>query len=93
MIVIFWIYLGIVAAMSLVTFFTYLADKIKAKNGAWRISEAALLGLSFFGGATGALIAMGVCRHKTRHWYFWAFNIFFILLHVTAGIVTLVYTV
>ena len=83
---ILWTYLAIVAVMSLITFFTYLADKIKAKKGKWRIKEAVLLGLGFFGGAVGAIIAMNVCRHKTKHWYFWAVNIVALALHVAAAI-------
>ena len=83
---ILWIYLAFIAAMSLVSFFTYLADKIKAKNGKWRIKESVLLGLSFFGGATGALVAMKVCRHKTKHWYFWVVNVISLALHIAVAI-------
>ena len=31
---------------------------------------------SFFGGAVGGVLGMLVFRHKTRHWYFWAVNLF-----------------
>ncbi|MGN0796330.1 MAG: DUF1294 domain-containing protein, partial [Christensenellales bacterium] len=41
---IFIIYLG---AMSFITLIAFITDKIKAVNGAWRIPEAVLLGLSF----------------------------------------------
>ena len=34
-----------------------------------------LLGISFFGGAIGAYVAMLHFRHKTRHWYFHAVNL------------------
>lgn len=64
----------ILAAVSLAAFIVYGADKSRAKRGAWRISEKALLGLSFFGGAAGGLLGMVLFRHKTRHWYFWAVN-------------------
>ena len=83
---IFWIYIAAIGGMSLITFFTYLADKIKAMNGGWRIRESVLLGLSFLGGATGGLIGMCLCRHKTRHWYFWLANVIFLLLHAAAAI-------
>ena len=53
----------------------YAADKKKAKKGKWRIPEATLLGLSFFGGAIGGYLAMQTLRHKTKHWYFHAVNI------------------
>ena len=34
-----------------------------------------LLLLGFFGGAFGALLAMKVFRHKTKHIYFWIVNL------------------
>lgn len=64
----------ILAAVSLAAFIVYGADKSRARRGAWRISEKALLCLSFFGGAAGGLLGMVLFRHKTRHWYFWAVN-------------------
>ena len=69
---IFLIYL---ALASLVAFIMYGADKSKAKRGAWRISEKALLLAGFLGGAVGALCAMQLFRHKTKHYYFYAVNI------------------
>ncbi|MBQ8341905.1 MAG: DUF1294 domain-containing protein [Clostridia bacterium] len=62
------------AAISLVTFCLYGADKSKAKRGAWRIPEKTLLLCSFFGGAVGGSLAMSLFRHKTKHWYFVAVN-------------------
>lgn len=62
------------AAISLVTFCLYGADKSKAKRGAWRIPEKTLLLCSFLGGALGGSIAMSLFRHKTKHWYFVAVN-------------------
>jgi uncharacterized membrane protein YsdA (DUF1294 family) len=44
-----------------------LADKLKAKRGAWRIPEATLMGIAAVGGSIGALIGMYCFRHKTRH--------------------------
>ena len=69
------IYCICLAAVSLVAFLCYGADKARAKKGAWRIPEKVLLLLSFFGGAAGGLLGMLLFRHKTRHWYFWAVNI------------------
>ena len=85
-----WIYLIFIGAMSIATFFTYLADKIKAQKGAFRIKEAVLLALGFFGGALGALICMGACRHKTKHWYFWAVNGLGMAVHIAGAIWILV---
>lgn len=62
------------AAISLVTFCLYGADKSKAKRGAWRIPEKTLLLCSFLGGAVGGSLAMSLFRHKTKHWYFVAVN-------------------
>lgn len=83
---IFLIYLGV---MSVVTLITFVIDKIKAINGAWRIPEAVLLGMSFLGGAVGGYIGMFVSNHKVRKWYFHAVEIFSIALH--SAITVLVY--
>ena len=64
----------IFAAISLITFCLYGADKSKAKRGAWRIPEKTLLLFSFLGGAVGGSLAMSLFRHKTKHWYFVAVN-------------------
>lgn len=87
---VFLIYVAVLAVMSVIAFFTYYADKQKAKKGKWRIKESVLLGLGFLGGAVGALLAMNVCRHKTKHWYFWAVNVFSLLLHIAAAIVIII---
>ena len=70
----FLIYLLALIIISLANFWLYASDKMRAKNGLWRIPEAALLGVSFFGGAIGGFSAMLAFRHKTRHWYFVAVN-------------------
>lgn len=69
------IYLLYLAVLFVVTFLAYAVDKGKAKRGKWRISEKALLILSFFGGALGGYIAMNLVRHKTKKWYFHAVNL------------------
>ena len=67
---------------SLFTFILYGADKHRARRGAYRISERALLGASLLGGALGALAAMQLFRHKTRHLYFYVINVTALLCHV-----------
>ena len=62
------------AILSLLAFILYGADKRRARQGLWRISEKTLLLTSFLGGALGGLAAMQLFRHKTRHWYFYAVN-------------------
>ena len=52
--------------INIATFIAYAVDKAKAKLGAWRIPEATLLGMAAAGGSLGALLAMGICRHKIR---------------------------
>lgn len=48
-------------------FVLMLADKQKARRGAWRIPEKTLLGIAAIGGSIGAILGMYLCRHKTRH--------------------------
>ncbi len=69
------IYLVVLLAGSLNSFILYAIDKHKAKRGAWRIPERMLLSAGFIGGAVGALAAMQLFRHKTKHYYFYLVNI------------------
>mgnify|MGYP000018228558 FL=1 len=50
-----------------ITFAVYGYDKFCAKRGAWRVPEIRLLGLAALGGSVGALLAMFLFRHKTKH--------------------------
>lgn len=86
------IYAGYLVLLSLITFFTYAADKNKAKKNKWRVPEKVLLLMSFLGGAYGGYTAMLVFRHKTKaeHWYFTAVNILGLLIH-TALIICLIF--
>ncbi len=68
-------YLAFLAVMSIAAYILYAADKRKAQKKRWRTPESVLLGTGFFGGAIGALLAMQLCRHKTKHWYFWSVNL------------------
>ena len=53
--------------INIVTFLVYGIDKIKAKQGSWRISEATLLIFAVIGGSIGALLGMKIWHHKTMH--------------------------
>ncbi|MBO5649075.1 MAG: DUF1294 domain-containing protein [Clostridia bacterium] len=78
--------------MSLITFCLYGIDKYKAKRGAWRISEKALLLCALFFGGIGAFLGMRLFRHKTRHWYFRILVPLFAILQIAlAAIVVIVH--
>ncbi len=53
--------------LNLATFIVYGWDKFSAGQGWRRVPEKILLLLAFFGGTPGALAAMALFRHKTRH--------------------------
>ncbi|MGB0715935.1 MAG: DUF1294 domain-containing protein [Phycisphaerae bacterium] len=57
--------LSYLAGINVTTFGAYGADKMQARRGGWRISEATLLVLGAVGGIVGALIAQSYFRHKT----------------------------
>ena len=61
------IYLIIV---NLIAFFLFGADKRRARNHSWRVSERALFLVAVAGGSIGALAGMFWFHHKTKHWYF-----------------------
>ena len=48
-------------------FLLMLVDKLKAKQGAWRIPERTLIGAAVLGGSIGAWMGMYLFRHKTKH--------------------------
>jgi uncharacterized membrane protein YsdA (DUF1294 family) len=52
---------------NVIVFFLYGTDKLKAKLGAWRISEKTLLLCAFLLGGVGAWAGMETFRHKTLH--------------------------
>lgn len=58
---IYWI------AISIVSVFFTIKDKIAAKNHKWRTPEAVLMLLGLFGGAEAMYITMKTIRHKTLH--------------------------
>ena len=78
-------YLLYLLSLSLITFALYAADKSKARRGAWRISEKTLLLSGLLGGAVGALLAMKLFRHKTKHYYFYVVNVLGLILQLALG--------
>ncbi len=71
--------------INIITFVVFGIDKRKAINGKFRISEAALFGLSLLGGSFGGLAAMYTFHHKTQKWYF-RFGIPLIMLFQIAAV-------
>lgn len=49
-----------------IAFALYGIDKVRARQGEWRISEKGLMFVTVFGGSVGALAGMHVFHHKTR---------------------------
>ena len=58
------------AIISLVAIAVTVADKVKAKSGAWRVKERTLFIISALGGGIAMYITMHVIRHKTKHMSF-----------------------
>lgn len=56
-----------VILINLITFVVYADDKRRAKKHLWRTNEGTLVMLAVIGGSFGALLAMLLFRHKTRH--------------------------
>ncbi|MBQ2363524.1 MAG: DUF1294 domain-containing protein [Bacteroidaceae bacterium] len=53
--------------INIIAFIVYGIDKLKAKKGKWRITEATLLLLAIIGGSIGAWCGVKVWHHKTLH--------------------------
>ena len=66
----YWALLGYLAAVNLLAFTVYGADKRRAKKDKRRVPEKTLFLLAAIGGSVGAWAGMYTFRHKTRHWYF-----------------------
>ena len=78
------LFVAVLIIGSLIAFVLYGADKSKAKRKAWRIPEKTLLLFGFLCGAAGALTAMQLFRHKTKHYYFYFVNILGLAWQVAA---------
>ena len=75
----------ILVVVNLFAFVLYGIDKAKAKQGAWRISEATLLFAALLG-PVGALLGMELFRHKTKHVKFKVLVPLFLVLHIALGV-------
>ncbi|NMB78888.1 MAG: DUF1294 domain-containing protein [Methanomicrobiales archaeon] len=70
------------AVLNILACGAFAFDKLRAKSGAWRIPESTLLSLAALG-PFGAVVAMNLFRHKTRHGKFLLVYLF-CLLHGAA---------
>lgn len=59
--------LNYLVIINIIAFIVYGIDKLKAKRGKWRITEATLLLLAIIGGSIGAWCGVKVWHHKTLH--------------------------
>lgn len=53
--------------INIIAFIIMYVDKVKAIKHEWRISENTLMTIAAIGGSVGALLAMNIFRHKTKH--------------------------
>ncbi|MCI9093105.1 MAG: DUF1294 domain-containing protein [Coprobacillus sp.] len=67
---------------NILTFSLYGIDKRKAIKGQWRISERMLLAFALLGGSIGAILAMMIFHHKTKHWKFILLIPLFLMIHI-----------
>ena len=63
-------------------FLLFMLDKKRAVRKKWRIPEKTLLASAALGGGAGALMAMQICRHKTKKKSFTILVPLFILIHL-----------
>lgn len=89
----FYIYLGLIVLMSIISFSLYSWDKRKAISGKWRTKEKTLLLSSFLLGSIGGISAMYLKRHKTDKWYFKLVNFGSLILHIAGAVLLLYYFV
>lgn len=68
--------------INIFTFCLYGVDKQKARKKKWRISEITLLFVTLLGGSLGAILAMKIFHHKTKHCKFKILVPLFLLIHI-----------
>ncbi|MDU8923785.1 DUF1294 domain-containing protein [Pasteurellaceae bacterium LIM206] len=61
-----YFFMSYAAAVNIAAYFLMGADKAKAKNKEWRVSEEVFFILCFIGGFIGIHLGMRYFRHKTQ---------------------------
>lgn len=74
--------IAVFAGINIAAFALCGIDKSRARRHAYRIPEAVLLGLGFFGGALGMALGMLLFHHKTRRLKFTLLVPLFFLLQI-----------
>lgn len=82
----FYILLNVMFVAGIVAFLLYGFDKHRALCNGWRVPELVLLFVSLIGGAFGALCAMILFRHKTKHSLFLVCVPLFVIAHLTIAV-------
>lgn len=81
----------LVLLLNIISFFTYMIDKKKARKGKWRISESTLLMTSFLYGALGSLFAMKIFHHKTKKAKFYILVPLFLIFQIMSVVLVIIY--
>jgi uncharacterized membrane protein YsdA (DUF1294 family) len=76
------VYLSWLIAGTPVTFALFAFDKVRARQGGWRVPERALLAFVLLGGVVGGWLGMLWLRHKTLHRRFWLVQWLASVLHL-----------
>ena len=62
----YYLLIGYLIIISLVSVIVTITDKYQAQKQGWRVPEATLLTLSAMGGSVAMYVTMQLIRHKTR---------------------------
>ena len=79
-----------IAIINLSAYIAFYVDKKLAQANERRISESTLLGLAFFGGSGGAILAQQQFRHKTRKQPFKTLLYLIAILHVGLVVILMI---
>ena len=80
------------ALVNVLAFLLFGIDKYKAQHDRWRIREATLIGIAVIGGSVGAWLGMLLWHHKTQHLKFRFGLPLILLLHLSALLAFIIFT-